>query len=131
MRLVPWTRLRNTWENRERESERERETLRIKSPPAIGRVDRTRRDAYLRQPGDVQAFAVLHGGLAGFARPRPLALAVGEAGPGEDVVVGQVQVRGVHGELADQLQQAGQAVQQPLRREERFTRRTNQTTRSI
>lgn len=62
----------------------------------------------------MQAFPVLHGGLAGFARPRPLSLAVGEAGPGEDVVVGQVQVCGVHPKLADQLQQAGQAVEQPL-----------------
>ena len=73
-------------------------------------------DTYLRQPRDVQAFSVLHGGLAGFSWPRTLALAVGQAGPGKDVVVGQVQVRWVHRELADELQQAGQAVQQPLRR---------------
>lgn len=70
--------------------------------------------AYLSQTGDVQAFPVLHGGFAGFAGPRSLPLAVGEPGPGEDVVVGQVQVCGVHGELADELQQAGQAVEQPL-----------------
>lgn len=71
---------------------------------------------YLSQTRDVQALPVLYRGLAGFARPRPFALAVSEAGPGEDVVVGQVQVCGVHRELADQLQQAGQAVQQPLQR---------------
>lgn len=76
------------------------------------------RNTYLSQPGDVEAFPVLHRGLAGLARPRPFALAVGQAGPGEDVVVGQVQVRGVHRELADQLQQAGQAVEQPLQRKE-------------
>lgn len=37
------------------------------------------RNTYLSQPGDVQAFSVLHRGLAGLARPRPFALAVGEA----------------------------------------------------
>lgn len=69
---------------------------------------------YLRQPGDVQALPVLHRRLAGLPRPRPLALTVGQAGPGEDVVVGQVQVGRVHRKLADELQQTGQAVQQPL-----------------
>lgn len=79
------------------------------------------RNIYLSQPRDVQAFPVLHGGLAGLARPSPFALAVGEAGPGEDVVVGQVQVCGVHRKLADQLQQAGQAVEQPLQRRQMET----------
>lgn len=69
---------------------------------------------YLGQSGDVQAFPVFHGRLAGFAGPRSFTLAVGEAGPGEDVMVGQVQVCRVHRKLADQLQQAGQAVEQPL-----------------
>lgn len=72
------------------------------------------RNTHLSQPRDVQAFPVLHSGLARLARPGPFALAVGEAGPGEDVVVGQVQVCRVHSKLADQLQQAGQAVEQPL-----------------
>lgn len=73
-------------------------------------------NTYLGQPRDVQALPVLHRRLAGLARPRPLALTVGETGPGEDVVVGQVQVCRVHCKLADELQQAGQAVEQPLRR---------------
>lgn len=78
----------------------------------------SRSNAHLSQPRDVQAFPVIDRGLAGFAGPRPFSLAVGEAGPGEDVVVGQVQVCGVHRELADELQQAGQAVQQPLQRKQ-------------
>lgn len=77
------------------------------------------RSLYLRQPGDVQALPVLHRRLAGLPWPRPLALAVGQAGPGEDVVVGQVQVGRVHRKLADELQQTGQAVQQPLEEDKR------------
>lgn len=73
-----------------------------------------RAGSHLREPGDVETFAVLHGGLARLPGPGPLALAVGEAGPGEDVVVGQVQVSRVHGKLANELQQASQTVQQPL-----------------
>lgn len=69
---------------------------------------------YLCKARDVQAFSMLHGGFAGFSRPRPFALAFGKAGPGKDVVVGQVQVCGVDCELADELQQAGEAVQLPL-----------------
>lgn len=83
------------------------------------------RSIYLRQSGNVQAFPVLYGGLAGFARPRPFALALGEARPGEDVVIGQVQVCRVHRKLADQLQQAGQAVQQPLQRRTEGKNHTN------
>lgn len=64
----------------------------------------------------MQPLPVIYSRLAGFARPRSFPLAVGEAGPGEDVVVGQVQVCGVHGKLADQFEQAGQAVEQPLQR---------------
>lgn len=73
-----------------------------------------RSDVYLGEPGDVQPFPMIHRGFARLARPRPFALAFGEAGPGENVVVGEIQVCGVHGKLADQLQQAGQAVQLPL-----------------
>lgn len=68
----------------------------------------------------MQALAVVAGGLAGLARPGPFALAVGEARPGEDVVVGQVQVGRVHRKLADELKQASQAVQQPLEERERY-----------
>lgn len=57
---------------------------------------------------------MLHRGLAGLPLPRTLALAVGEAGPGEDVVIRQVQICRVHRKLADELQQASQAVKQPL-----------------
>lgn len=73
---------------------------------------------YLRQPGDVQAFSMLHCRLAGLPRPRPLALTVSQAGPGEDVVVGQIQVSWVHCKLADEFQQTGQAIQQPLQDED-------------
>lgn len=72
------------------------------------------RSVHLRQPGDVEALPVLHRGLAGLSLPGPLPLSLSQAGPGEDVVVGQVQVRRVHRKLADELEQAGQAVQQPL-----------------
>lgn len=75
---------------------------------------RTAELIYLREPRDVQTLPVLHGGFARLARPSPFALAVCEAGPGEDIVVGQVQIRRVHCKLADQLQEAGQAVQLPL-----------------
>ena len=47
---------------------------------------------YLGEAGDVEALAVLPGGFAGLAGPGPLALAVGQPGPGENIVVGQVQV---------------------------------------
>lgn len=57
---------------------------------------------------------MLHSGFAGLSRPRPFALALGKARPGKDVVVCQVQVCGVDCELADELQQAGEAVQLPL-----------------
>ena len=62
----------------------------------------------------MQPLAVVPGCLAGLAGPGPLALAVGEARPGEHVVIGQVQVGRVHRKLADELEQACQAVQQPL-----------------
>lgn len=57
---------------------------------------------------------MLHRRLAGLPWPRPLALAVGQAGPGEDIVIGQVQVCRVHRKLADELEQTSKAVQQPL-----------------
>ena len=71
----------------------------------------------------MQALDVVSGSLAGFAGPGALALRVAQARPGEHVVVGQVQVRGVHRKLADELQQAGQTVQQPLGERERGTDR--------
>lgn len=70
--------------------------------------------SYFSKPRYVQAFPMLPSALAGLPGPRPLALCVCEARPGEDVMVGQVQISRVHRKLADQLQQTGQAVQQPL-----------------
>ena len=43
---------------------------------------------YLCEAGDVQALAVVAGGVAGLARPGPFAVPVGEARPGEDGVGG-------------------------------------------
>lgn len=73
--------------------------------------------AYLRETRYVQVLPMIDGGFARLPRPGPLPLCVCETGPGEDVVIGQVQIGRVHRELTDQLQQAGETVQQPLQRE--------------
>lgn len=57
---------------------------------------------------------MLHRGLAGLAVPCALTLAVSKAGPGKDVMISQVEICRVHCKLADELQQASQAVKQPL-----------------
>lgn len=57
--------------------------------------------SYFGQTWYVQAFPVLSGTLAGLPWPRPLALRVREAGPGKDVMVGQIQISRVHCKLAD------------------------------
>lgn len=57
---------------------------------------------------------MLHRGLTGLAVPCALTLAVSKAGPGKDVMISQVEICRVHCKLADELQQASQAVKQPL-----------------
>lgn len=57
---------------------------------------------------------MLHRGFAGLAVPCTLTLAVSKAGPGKDIVISQVEIYRVHCKLADELQQASQAVKQPL-----------------
>lgn len=61
---------------------------------------------YFRQARDVQTLSMFHSGFARLAGPSPFALTVCEARPGEDIMVGQVQICRVHSKLADQLQQA-------------------------
>lgn len=109
MRLVPCTSPRNTCKKTQITKSNTAETHTVA-------LTSSWRNIYLGEPRDVQHFPVLDRGLTGLARPRSFALAVSEARPGEDIMVGQVQVCWVHCELTDELQQAGQAVEQPLQR---------------
>lgn len=76
--------------------------------------------ANLCKTGYVQVLAMIHGGFARLPGPRPLPLCVRETGPGEDVVIRQVQIGRVHSKLTDQLQKTRKTVQQPLQRKKSF-----------
>lgn len=67
----------------------------------------------------MQALSMFPGGFAGLPWPSPLPLCVRETRPREDVMIGQVKISRIHRELANELQQTRETVQQPLKRDKR------------
>lgn len=67
----------------------------------------------------MQALPMIPGGFVGLPWPRSLPLCVRETRPGENIMIGQVQIGWIHRELTNELQQTRETVQQPLQREKR------------
>lgn len=67
----------------------------------------------------MQALPMIPCSFAGLPWPRPFPLCVRETRPGENIMIGQVQIGRIHRELTNELQQTCETVQQPLQREKR------------